>query len=164
MRRISTGGGLDTLRFIRRIIVLGVSLLAVLFSAVPSFSQATVSNKRQVSASKTPNPDPTPSQLAAAKKLADQRMVGKSWSVVFANGQKDTWTMFHKADDKGVPMYFRDSSGQEMQITCAHGSVNIVTKQSCIITGHIIKGNVRGQVLYGCPQPHGTRFTASVTP
>lgn len=102
------------------------------------------------------------SKIAAAKRISDQRKVGKAWVVEFANGQKDTWTMFHKADDGGLPMHFRSSSGQEMQISNSNGIINVVMKQGCIMNGHLIEGKVQGLVLYGCTQPRGIRFVATV--
>ncbi len=96
------------------------------------------------------------------KFMSEQAKVGKLWTVQFGNGQKDTWTMFHRPEDQGTPMFFKNTSGHEMQLSHSNGAVNIVTKEGCIMMGQINGNKAQGQVLYGCSQPQGTQFTATI--
>lgn len=118
--------------------------------------------KRRADAEKQVAQATAQSQQFYNQMKAAQSAVGKQWTVQFANGQKDSWTVFHTPDDQGVPIHFKNAAGQEMQISHANGVVNIVTKQGCLMMGQLRGNKAEGQVLYGCSQPQGSRWSATI--
>lgn len=94
---------------------------------------------------------------------AAQSVVGSKW-VMTIGSQKDTYTVFHQSDDQGMNIHFKNTAGQEVQISHMGGQLQIVSKAGCMMMGKVAGTKADGQVVFGCGVPQGTKWSAVVTP
>jgi hypothetical protein len=127
----------------------------VLYANLDVMGRESVEEKRRADAMQSE------SQLSADQQLAlGKKRMGKLWTVTFANGKTDRWTLTAPSGD-GISYRFKSASGKSVEITHSLGAA-MIQMGDCTMQARIEGKSAEGVALDSCGVPAGTKFTAAI--
>lgn len=101
-------------------------------------------------------------QLPEQQRLALARQkIGKLWTVQFANGKTDRWSLVGSSPEDDTRFRFKAANQQTLEIGYMAGTA-MIQMGECMMQAVIEGKSVEGTALTNCSVPMGTKFTATI--
>lgn len=128
----------------------------VVYANIDVMGKEAVEEKRRQDAMQSEAQMPSDQQIALGK-----NRIGKLWTVKFANGKTDRWTLTAPAEEGSVTYRFKSASGKNVEITHSLGAA-MIQMGECTMQARIEGKSAEGVALDSCGVPVGTKFTAAI--
>jgi hypothetical protein len=128
----------------------------IAYADINVLDRETAKQNHMVNAMQSESQLPYEQQVALGKKR-----IGKVWTVKFANGRTERWTLVGPVPDSDISYRFKSASGKIMEILYSVGTATIKTGE-CTMQAPIRDNSAEGVAMDGCDVPLGTKFTALI--